>query len=246
MDGAGPFFFEGNKIGVLIIHGGGGGTCADLKPLAEDLHKKGGYTINVPLLPGFGTKPEDLKNISIEDWKSALDEELTILKNKCNRICVGGHSMGGILTLILTANYNLDAIFTISAPRGIQTPLIHLVPFFKIFVKYHKTNSEQLKKDTNGKWIGYDKIPVNIGIKVKKLMKEMKECLPKVKCPTLLFQGRLDSKIKRKSMDYIFSNITSKVKKKIWLEHNGHPILDSPDHNQIVSETLNFINENCP
>ena len=116
MDGAGPFFFEGNKVGVLIIHGGGGGTCADLKPLAEDLHKKGGYTINVPLLPGFGTKPEDLKNISIEDWKSALDEELTILKNKCNRICVGGHSMGGILTLILTANYNLDAIFTINAP----------------------------------------------------------------------------------------------------------------------------------
>ena len=246
INGAGPFFFEGNKIGIMIIHGGGGGTCADLKPLAEELHKKGGYTVSVPLLPGFGTKPEDLKNVSIKDWKSALDDELTILMNKCDKIIVGGHSMGGILTLILAANYNLDVIFTISAPVGAQTFLIHLVPFFKIFVKYYKTNSEQFKKDTNGKWIGYNKIPVNIGIKAKKLMKEMKECLPMVNCPTLLFQGRLDSKIKKESMDYILNNIVTKDKKKIWLEHNAHPILNSPDHNQIVSETLNFINENCP
>ncbi len=246
MDGAGPFFFEGNKIGIMIIHGGGGGTCADLKPLAEDLYKKGGYTISVPLLPGFGTKPEDLKNITIEEWKSALDDELTILKDKCDKIIVGGHSMGGILTLILAANYNLDLIFTISAPVGVQTFLIYLVPFFKIFVKYHKINSEQFKKDTNGKWIGYNKIPVNIGIKIKKIMKDMKKSLHMVNCPTLLFQGRLDTEIKKKSMDYIFSNIATKDKKKIWLEQNSHPILDSPDHYQIVSETLNFINENCP
>lgn len=246
MDGAGPFFFEGNKIGIMIIHGGGGGTCADLKPLAEDLHKIGGYTVSVPLLPGFGTKPEALKNVSIEEWKSALDEELSVLMNKCDRISVGGHSMGGILTLILAANYNLDVIFTISVPVGIRTFLIHLIPFLKIFRKYHKINSEQFKKDTNDKWIGYNKIPLNIGIKAKKLMKEMKKSLPKVNCPTLLFQGRLDSEIKKKSMDYIFNNIISKVKKKIWLEYNAHPILNSPDHNQIVTETLNFINENCP
>ncbi len=246
MDGAGHFFFEGNKIGIMIIHGGGGGTCADLKPLAEDLYKKSGYTISVPLLPGFGTKPEDLKKITIEEWKSALDEELTKLKDKCDKIIVGGHSMGGILTLILAANYNLDLIFTISAPVGVQTFLIYLVPFFKIFVKYHKINSEQLKKDTNGKWIGYNKIPVNIGIKIKKLMKDMKKSLYMVNCPTLLFQGRFDSEIKKRSMDYIFSNIATKDKKKIWLEQNSHPLLDSPDHNQIVSETLNFINENCP
>ena len=37
--GAGPFYFEGNNVGILLIHGGGGGTCADLKPLAEELHK---------------------------------------------------------------------------------------------------------------------------------------------------------------------------------------------------------------
>ncbi|NVM35217.1 MAG: alpha/beta fold hydrolase [Candidatus Lokiarchaeota archaeon] len=246
MDGAGPFFFEGNKIGILILHGGGGGSCADLKRLAEDLHKKGGYTISVPLLPGFGTKPEDLKNVTIEEWKSALDEETTILMDICDKIIVGGHSMGGILTIILAANYTLDAIFTISAPIGIQTFLFHLVPLFEIFKKYHAINSEQLKKETSGKWIGYNKIPLNIAKKIKKLMKDMKKSLHMVNCPTLLFQGRLDSEIKKKSMDYIFSNIATNYKKKIWLEQNSHPILNSPDHNQIVLETFNFINDICP
>ena len=120
MDGAGPFFFEGNKIGVIIIHGGGGGTCADLKPLAEDLYRKGGYTISLPLLPGFGTKPEDLKEITIEEWKSTIDKELSKLMNKCDRIIVGGHSMGGLLTLIWAAHYSFNAIFTISGWKQIS------------------------------------------------------------------------------------------------------------------------------
>lgn len=246
MPGAGPFFFRGNKIGILMIHGGGGGTCADLKPLAEDLYKKGGFTINIPLLPGFGSSPEDLKNIDIKEWKSALDREITTLMDICDRIIVGGHSMGGLLTLILASNYNFDGIFTISAPIGVKAFLIHLIPLFKIFVKYHRVPSQQFRKDTNGKWVGYDKIPINIGIKVKKLMKEMKDSLSKIKCPIILFQGRLDSDIKKNSMDYIFNKISSNNKKKIWLEHNGHPILDSPDHNKIVSALFNFIQEICP
>ncbi|GAI92190.1 unnamed protein product, partial [marine sediment metagenome] len=28
LPGAGPFYFDGNDIGIVIIHGGGGGTCA--------------------------------------------------------------------------------------------------------------------------------------------------------------------------------------------------------------------------
>lgn len=246
MPGAGPFYFEGNKIGILLIHGGGGGTCADLKPLAEDLHTKKDYTISVPLLPGYGTTPEDLRNTQIKDWKSHLDKELSKMMDNCDKIIIGGHSMGGVLTLILAANYNLDAIFTISAPAGIQRFLFYLVPIFKNFVKYHAINSEQFKEDTNGKWVGYDKIPLNIATKMKYLMKEMKSCLIKVKCPALLFQGCLDSEIKRKSMDYIFDNVISENKKKIWLENTKHAILDSPDHKQIVLELVNFINEFCP
>ncbi len=242
---AGPFYYKGNNIGILLIHGGGGGTCADLKPLAEDLNSKEGYTINVPLLPGYGTTKKDLKSTPIDLWKSRIKEEITKLEDTCDKIIVGGHSMGGVLTLISASNYELNGIFTISAPIGIQSILFHLVPLFKIFVKYHKINSEQFKKDTNGKWVGYDKIPLNIATKLKRMMKEMKKSLNEINCPALILQGKIDSDIKKNSMDYIFDNIGSKKKRKIWLENNGHPILDSPDHNQIVVEVVKFINEFC-
>jgi carboxylesterase len=245
LPGAGPFYFKGNNTGIILIHGGGGGTCADLKPLAEDLHSEGGFTISIPLLPGYGTTPQDLRNIQIENWKSVLYNEFCILHDRCDKIFVGGHSMGGVLTLILAANYNLDGIFTISAPIGIQNLLFYLVPLFKIFIKYHSIDSERFIKDTKGKWVGYNKIPLNIATKLKRLIKEMKLSLNKIDCPALIFQGKNDSEIKKKSMEYIFKSIKSNNKKKVWLPNNDHPILESPDHEKLVSELIKFLNDLC-
>lgn len=73
----------------------------------------------------------------------------------------------------------------------------------------------------------------------------MKEVLPQIKCPVLLLQGRLDSDIKSNSIDEIYDKLGSKNKRKIWLENNYHPILNSPDHQQIVSELIKFISEIC-
>ncbi|MHA2035575.1 MAG: alpha/beta hydrolase [Promethearchaeota archaeon] len=245
LPGAGPFYFEGNKIGILLIHGGGGGTCADLKPLAEELHKKLGFTIHVPLLPGYGTTPEDLKNATVDEWKQTLDREINQLVQKCEKIIVGGHSMGGILTLIFAGNYPFDGIFTISAPIGIRNVASKFAPFFKYFIKFYPLKWSKLEKETHGKWVGYKKIPLNIVTKINKLLKEMRFVLPKITCPVILFQGQLDLDIKSKSMDEIFNQIGSKSKRKVWLENNGHSILDSPDHNRIFLELVKFISEIC-
>ena len=239
--GAGPFYFEGSKTGILFVHGGGGGTCADLKSIAEDLHKKGNFTISVPLLPGYGTTPEELRFTPIEAWKDAIDKEIALLKENCDKIIMGGHSMGGALTLIAASKQKLDGIFTISAPVGIRRFAAKLVPFFKLFIKFFPIPHDKFKAETDGKWVGYKKIPLNIAIKIKKLIKEVKENLIKIECPALIMQGRLDIDIKENSLEQIYTTISSKNKKKVWLENNDHPILDSPDHNQIISEIVDFI-----
>ena len=243
LPGAGPFYFEGNEIGIIFIHGGGGGTCADLKGIAEDLHQHQGYTIQVPLLPGFGTSPKDLRNTTIEEMKQALNTEIAELKGKCNKVIVGGHSMGGVLTFLMASKHSLDGIFTISAPTAVQRPYTILKLIWKVLthLPYFPVEYDNLKKETKGKWVGYKKIPINMGFKISKLIKEMKKILKDVTCPAILMQGRLDSAIKPESMDTIYNTISSTIKKKIWLENNDHPILDSPDHNQIISEIIEFI-----
>ena len=244
ISGAGPFYYKGNKLGILLLHGGGGGTAIDLKPIAEDLNKRGGYTIKVPLLPGYGTSPRDLREIEISDWLEEVLTEYKSLKEICEQVIVGGHSMGGILALILASEVIVDGLFSIATPIAIKGFLPKLVPLFNLFIKYHSIDSDKLRAETNHEWIGYDKIPLNIAPKIKKLTKIMKNRLIEIKCPIILFQGNLDEQIVKGSMEYIYRHVSSEVKQKIWLENNQHSILRCPDHDIIIKELNEFITKN--
>lgn len=243
MPGAGPFYFEGNDIGVLLLHGGGGGTAADLKPMAEFLHNEGGFTVRVPLLSGFGTTPEELKDTPISAWMEDLEVEYNFLKQKVKKIVVGGHSMGAIFSLYLGATKNPDAIFTISAPIGVKGILPKLLPLVKYFIKSYPLPIDEFEKETDGAWVGYDKFPLKAGTRLFKIIKEFKKYYPKITCPTLLIQGRLDGVIKTSSMDKIYGMINSKNKRKLWLENSDHPILKNPDEDLLFTEILKFIKE---
>ena len=163
------------------------------------------------------------------------------MREKCKHIFLAGHSMGGILSLILGCKHKIDGIITIGAPVGINQFGAKLAPFFSIFLKYRAIDWKELKRESNGKWVGYQKIPLNIVKKINRLIKEMKNSLSEIKCPVLLMQGRKDAVIKKYSMDFLLQNLNTKTKKAIWLENNDHPILLSPDHDIIVSEIVKFI-----
>ncbi|GAH23827.1 unnamed protein product, partial [marine sediment metagenome] len=91
-------------------------------------------------------------------WKRALEKEIIFIREKCEKIIVGGHSMGGVFSLILASNDNIDGVFTISAPIGLRGFAPKLVPLLKLFVKFYPIPLKEFKQETNGKWVGYDKI----------------------------------------------------------------------------------------
>ncbi len=55
LQGAEPFFFPGNDIGVLVCHGFTG-TTQSMRPLGEAL-AAAGYTVIGPRLAGHGISP---------------------------------------------------------------------------------------------------------------------------------------------------------------------------------------------
>ena len=59
-DGSG----KNKSVGVLLVHGYTG-SPASMRPWAEYLNQRG-FTVRVPLLPGHGTKPEDLNEVKWE------------------------------------------------------------------------------------------------------------------------------------------------------------------------------------
>ncbi|MBI9043898.1 MAG: hypothetical protein JEZ06_05400 [Anaerolineaceae bacterium] len=56
------FFWEAGATGVGFTV-----TAAEIHFVAEKIHTQG-YTVTAPLLPGHGTKPEDLNNIHWQAW----------------------------------------------------------------------------------------------------------------------------------------------------------------------------------
>ena len=85
------------RIGVLLVHGFTGAPPS-MRPWGEFLLSKG-YTVRVPLLPGHGTRPEDLNKVKWQEWPAKVQSELEELFKACDQVFICGLSMGGGTTL---------------------------------------------------------------------------------------------------------------------------------------------------
>ena len=93
------------EIGIVLVHGYTG-SPSSMRPWAEYLNQRG-YTVRVPLLPGHGTKPEDLNDVKWQQWPEKVESEISELFKTCSKVFVCGLSMGGGTTLFIatkTAN----------------------------------------------------------------------------------------------------------------------------------------------
>ena len=85
-----------------------------MRGLAERLARDG-FSVDLPLLPGHGTSPEDLKTTSWQDWCQAAEAALLSLQERCDAVVVVGLSMGGALSLWLgTRHPELKALVLIN------------------------------------------------------------------------------------------------------------------------------------
>jgi len=99
LPGAEPFNHDGSDVAVLLCHGFTS-TAKSMRPWGEYLAERG-FTVRVPLLPGHGTTWQEMNQTRWEDWYACVDKEFRELHQTCERVVVGGLSMGGTLALKL-------------------------------------------------------------------------------------------------------------------------------------------------
>ncbi|MFX0151008.1 MAG: alpha/beta hydrolase [Candidatus Hodarchaeota archaeon] len=265
LTGAEPLYIKGSSRGCLLLHGGGGGTTWDLKEFGQELNSKTGMSIWLPALKGFGTKPEDLYNVKFADWITDAREGFLRLQQDCQSIFIIGHSMGGLLTLVLAAEIEeVAGIVTWSAPFEVQSsfnsflPIIgkipilrnHLLSLLSIFIKLPLLNRLIPKKipsaAPNGLkekgWVGYEWIPPTIGIALRDGLSRLKKCISEVKCPAFVVQGSKDEFISENNLEKIYHRINS-PKKELWLvEGASHAIMSEDMYKEeLFTRTINFI-----
>jgi carboxylesterase len=250
LHGAEPLFIEGSKIGCLLLHGAGGGTAWDLKEIAHHLHKEIGSTVWLPALKGFGTKPEDLCNVTFSDWMNDARNGLDRLKGSCDTIIVLGHSFGGLLALILAAeDQSIAAIVTWAGAYGVQDRRLAVIPYIMKVPLLRRIVPERFSMNISEEnikqgWVGYDWMPVSMVSNLLDALNTLKRSLPKVKCPSLIIQGTLDESVAKNSAAKIYQAIKSAKKEILLIEGAHHPIMQEKEFKEELFEnTIQFIKQ---
>ena len=251
MEGADPLFIQGSEKGCLLLHGAGGGTTWDLKEFANVLHERTGMTIWLPALTGFGTTPENLYEVTFDDWVTDSNRGVDKLQETCDQIYIVGHSMGGLLTLLIASKReDIDAIVTWAAPYKVQSRLLRVLPVISKIPLLRRIIPKQVPSPIPDSlreqgWVGYDWIPTSLGLIAHEGLKRLRKSLRDVACPVLLIHGSLDQSTSKDSVRIIFEKIASE-RKEIWIiEGADHPIMNELEYkDDLFSCTIAFLENN--
>jgi carboxylesterase len=117
---AGPFRFDGDRRGVLLVHGFTG-TPFEMRLCGEALARRG-YSVVGPLLAGHGGSAEELAATRWPDWYATVERAFDELRARTDRVAVVGLSLGGLLSLELARRRRaqLAAVGCMAAPLWIK------------------------------------------------------------------------------------------------------------------------------
>jgi carboxylesterase len=236
----GTFFWEGGPVGVLLIHGYTA-TTAKVRLLGRFLHERS-YTVSGPLLPGHGTTPEDMNRCRWQDWTGAVEQAYRQICARCDRVFVGGESMGALLALYTASEHPEVTGVLVYAPAlrvrpGVILMARLLAPFVPI--TYKRRNAVDAVADE--RWQGYAANPVRAAVQLGNLQQHVRRRLPRIRQPLLIVQGRLDTSIDPRSAEMVRREAGSPVKELHWMEHSTHCVILDREWQQASALTLSFI-----
>ncbi|BBA96806.1 putative esterase/lipase [Actinacidiphila reveromycinica] len=240
MPGAEPYRHEGGETGVLICHGFTG-SPQSMRPWAEYLADRG-LTVSVPLLPGHGTRWQDMQATGWPDWYAEVDRELRSLLASCSRVFVCGLSMGSTLALRLAEKHGsaLSGIVLVNPSvkaDGLPikaTPLLrHVLPSVPgIASDIAREGSEEL---------GYARVPTRALHSLTRFWPVVRAALPQVTQPVLLLHSRQDHVVHPSNSALVLARISSTDVTEHVLERSYHVATLDHDAERIFDASYAFI-----
>ncbi|MEU4995237.1 alpha/beta fold hydrolase [Streptomyces sp. NPDC021622] len=245
LPGAEPYRHEGGEVGVLLCHGFTG-SPQSLRPWAEYLAEQG-LTVSLPLLPGHGTRWEDMQITGWQDWYAEVERELHGLLERCTEVFVFGLSMGGALTLRLAAKHGdaVRGIVLVNPANKVHGLAAHALPVARHFVRTTKGIASDIAKDGSVE-IGYDRVPLHAAHSMRRFFQRLDRELPQVTQPLLLLHSPQDHVVPPADSARILSRVSSRDVTEILLEQSYHVATLDHDADRIFEESLAFIGRLAP
>ncbi len=188
---------------VLLIHSFGG-TPQDLRGLADSL-LSAGAKVHLPLLPGHGTKIEDLQQTSFKDWYREVEDRFLTLRSQKRKVHVVGFSLGGALGLRLAQVHNPGSLTCIATPVFLYSffspcmatdwrlPLIPLLRFIHPYWPMHPAPHRARQVAPFSGYEGYQ--PLHALNSMMRGLRLVRSNLSKIKCPLLVQHSPQDTTV---------------------------------------------------
>lgn len=244
-----PFFWEASsRKAVLCIHGFTGSPGLYRK-LGRRLTTEG-FTVSAPLLPGHGTSPEALIQVTEHHWIAAANIEYERLADKYERVDIVGLSLGGAIATLLAAYHadeaSLGQVIIMSPGYSLHPALLNKIqPLLdsgirndEIMIPLPTRNPKD--NDLDECIFGYNAAPIISVRHLQTLGKQALEAVPRIKQPTLLLYSAADTVANPELCEQAAKAFSSPLEV-VRFEQSEHSLLLGNNREETLSKILDFI-----
>ncbi|NOZ19483.1 MAG: alpha/beta fold hydrolase [Planctomycetes bacterium] len=247
--GAEPFFIERGPRACLLIHGFTS-SPAEVRELGERL-AEAGFSVSCPLLPGHGTRPDDLETVTWRDWYHAVESEYLKLKQGHETVSVAGISMGAALALQLAREHHPHKLVLLSPYYRVTYKWYYLLPpeayvDAGAFLFRYVNKMGRLMLNDKTAWknhIAYNHVPTKAIQNLMALGRAVADAPPEVRTPTLIIHARHDDAAAPEGAQAIHDALGSEEKRLVWLDNSNHIITLDYDKEIVNQAVLDFLKE---
>jgi carboxylesterase len=230
---------DGRRVGVLLLHGFTG-SPASMRPWAEHLAGLG-FAVEVPRLPGHGTTWQDMVGTRWSDWAGEAERAYDELAGRCDAVVVGGLSMGGTLALHLAEQHpEVAGLVLVNAAVASTNKQLWFLPLLKWVVRAAPGLSNDIKKPGADE-LAYRRTPLKPMASLVAAWKTVREDLPRVTCPVLVFRSAEDHVVDPSSAEIIRAGLGSADVTEHVLADSYHVATLDNDAPAIFAESAAFI-----
>jgi len=188
VDANSPFELRPNKKcknGVLLIHGL---YCSPswLKDIGESLYSND-CLVRAVLLPGHGTVPGDLLNITYEKWLETTLYGIKSFKNEVDNLFIVGYSTGALLALHHVLNgHHADGLILFAPALKIRNPLARFAHLHRL-ISWAYEPAKWLTRNAQRDYAKYESQTLSSGHEVFQLGQAVRHLLnsKELKIPSL-------------------------------------------------------------
>jgi len=240
LPGAEAIDLPGGRVGVLISHGFTG-TPQSIRPWAEHL-AAGGLTVSAPLLPGHGTRWQDLNATGFADWYTAVEGAFDGLRARCDSVFAMGLSMGGTLVLRLAEQRGgeVAGLVVVNASLATERRDARLLPIASRLVGSFAGIASDIKKPGVTE-LAYDRLPLKAAHSLQRAWPLVRADLPRISCPVLAYRSAIDHVVEPVSGRELLAGLAGGTVEERVLTDSFHVATLDNDAPTIFAGSLDFV-----